>query len=85
LKVAAAGGTLWWLNSGAVGMRFCAGPKSGARFSAARCPAEAFYAFANITGTGIGSKELADYLLYDAGVSCLNGGAFGSSVKATSA
>lgn len=45
-----------------------------------RCavPGGAFYAFANISGTGIPSRELADWLLEDAGVSCLNGGAFGS-------
>jgi aspartate/methionine/tyrosine aminotransferase len=44
-----------------------------------RCavPGGAFYAFANVTGTGIHSKELADYLLYEAGVSCLQGGCFG--------
>ena len=38
-----------------------------------RCPIPggAFYAFPNITGTGMDSKELADYLLYEAGVSCL--------------
>jgi len=44
-----------------------------------RCavPGGAFYAFANITGTGIDSKELADFLLNEAGVSCLNGGCFG--------
>jgi aspartate aminotransferase len=44
-----------------------------------RCPMPggAFYAFPNVTGTGMGSKELADFLLYEAGVSCLNGGAFG--------
>jgi aspartate aminotransferase len=40
-------------------------------------PGGAFYAFANVKETGIGSKELADILLYEAGVSCLNGGAFG--------
>jgi len=40
-------------------------------------PGGAFYAFANIKGTGMESKELADYLLYEAGVSCLDGGAFG--------
>ncbi|HEY2019164.1 MAG TPA: pyridoxal phosphate-dependent aminotransferase, partial [Bryobacteraceae bacterium] len=40
-----------------------------------RCavPGGAFYAFANVTGTGIDSKELADLLLTDYGVSCLNG------------
>jgi aspartate/methionine/tyrosine aminotransferase len=44
-----------------------------------RCaiPGGAFYAFANVKDTGMGSKELADYLLYEAGVSCLNGGCFG--------
>jgi aspartate aminotransferase len=44
-----------------------------------RCPvsAGAFYAFCNVEGTGIGSKELADYLLNEAGVACLNGAAFG--------
>jgi aspartate/methionine/tyrosine aminotransferase len=45
-----------------------------------RCavPGGAFYAFANVTGTGLPSKEVADMLLYDAGVSCLNGGCFGA-------
>jgi aspartate/methionine/tyrosine aminotransferase len=44
-----------------------------------RCPVPggAFYAFANVQGTGMGSKELADLLLYEGGVSCLNGGCFG--------
>ena len=44
-----------------------------------RCalPAGAFYAFPNVTGTGMASRELADMLLNDAGVACLNGGAFG--------
>jgi aspartate/methionine/tyrosine aminotransferase len=44
-----------------------------------RCalPGGAFYAFANVTATGMNSKELADYLLYEGGVSCLNGGCFG--------
>lgn len=37
----------------------------------------AFYAFPNITGTGRTSKALADELLYEAGVACLNGGSFG--------
>ncbi len=45
-----------------------------------RCPvpAGAFYVFPNITGTGMGSKALADLLLYEAGVACLDGGCFGS-------
>jgi aspartate/methionine/tyrosine aminotransferase len=44
-----------------------------------RCavPGGAFYAFANVEDTGMDSKELADYLLYDAGVSCLDGRCFG--------
>jgi len=44
-----------------------------------RCavPGGAFYAFANVEGTGMSSKECADYLLYEAGVACLNGGSFG--------
>ena len=55
---------------------FCAGLN---RVPGFRCalPGGAFYAFANITGTGMKSKELADYLLYDAGISCLSGTAFG--------
>jgi aspartate aminotransferase len=44
-----------------------------------RCavPAGAFYAFPNITGTGMSSKELAHFLLNEAGVACLWGTAFG--------
>jgi len=44
-----------------------------------RChkPSGAFYVFPNIEGTGRKSKELADSLLYDAGVACLSGTAFG--------
>jgi aspartate aminotransferase len=44
-----------------------------------RCvvPAGAFYAFPNVTGTGMPSKDLAAYLLDQAGVACLDGGAFG--------
>ena len=44
-----------------------------------RCqiPQGAFYAFPNIEGTGKPSKQLADELLYEAGVACLNGGSFG--------
>jgi aspartate/methionine/tyrosine aminotransferase len=40
-------------------------------------PGGAFYAFANVSGTGIHAKELADFLLSEAGVACLDGGAFG--------
>jgi aspartate/methionine/tyrosine aminotransferase len=44
-----------------------------------RCalPEGAFYAFPNITGTGVPSKELADRLLTEAGVACLSGTSFG--------
>jgi aspartate/methionine/tyrosine aminotransferase len=44
-----------------------------------RCalPGGAFYAFANVTATGMGSKELADFLLDEAGVAGLDGGCFG--------
>jgi aspartate aminotransferase len=38
----------------------------------------AFYAWPNITGTGMSSKEMARYLLHEAGVSCLPGTAFGT-------
>jgi aspartate aminotransferase len=41
-------------------------------------PDGAFYAFPNVTGTGYKSKELADKLLYEAGVACLAGTSFGS-------
>ncbi|HTS60933.1 MAG TPA: pyridoxal phosphate-dependent aminotransferase [Candidatus Acidoferrales bacterium] len=44
-----------------------------------RCalPGGAFYAFANVTATGMRSKELADFLLYETGVAGLDGGCFG--------
>lgn len=44
-----------------------------------RCslPAGAFYAFPNVSGTGMSSKELADFLLNEAGVACLDGSCFG--------
>jgi len=41
-------------------------------------PAGAFYAFPNITGTGLTSAELAGRLMADAGVAALSGTAFGS-------
>jgi aspartate/methionine/tyrosine aminotransferase len=40
-------------------------------------PAGAFYAFPNITGTGMSSTELAARLLTEAGVAALSGTAFG--------
>jgi aspartate/methionine/tyrosine aminotransferase len=55
---------------------FCAGLNEIPGFRCA-LPGGAFYAFANTTGTGIPSKELADLLLYEGGVSCLNGAGFG--------
>ena len=44
-----------------------------------RCPVPdgAFYVFPNVEGTGMGSKQVADLLLQEAGVACLNGGGFG--------
>jgi len=49
------------------------------RIPGVRCarPGGAFYAFANISGTGMDSKTAADYLLNEAGVACLSGAAFG--------
>jgi aspartate aminotransferase len=44
-------------------------------------PQGAFYAFANITGTGIDERELADRLLEEAGVAVLPGTAFGPAGK----
>lgn len=45
-----------------------------------RCsmPQGAFYAFANIEGTGMSSREAADYFLYEAGVAVLSGTSFGA-------
>jgi aspartate aminotransferase len=40
-------------------------------------PGGAFYAYANVKATGIDSRILADRLLQEVGVACLNGGAFG--------
>lgn len=40
-------------------------------------PEGAFYAFPNVKKTGMSSKDLADLLLNEAGVACLNGAAFG--------
>ncbi len=41
-------------------------------------PQGAFYAFPNIIKTGMSSNELADHLLYNAGVACLPGTIFGN-------
>ena len=44
-----------------------------------RCsvPPAAFYVFPNVTGTGMSSGDLADIILNEAGVACLNGTSFG--------
>jgi aspartate/methionine/tyrosine aminotransferase len=57
---------------------FCAGLNRIPGFSCTP-PGGAFYAFANVQGTGIPSKQLADLLLEEAGVAGLNGGSFGDS------
>ncbi|MDP9326122.1 MAG: pyridoxal phosphate-dependent aminotransferase [Candidatus Dormibacteraeota bacterium] len=44
-------------------------------------PGGAFYVFPNITGTGLGERELADGLLGEAGVATLAGTAFGAMGK----
>jgi aspartate/methionine/tyrosine aminotransferase len=56
---------------------FCDGLNSLPGFRCAR-PRGAFYAFPNIRGTGLGSKELADRLLHEAGVAGLSGSSFGA-------
>lgn len=45
-----------------------------------RChkPHGAFYVFPNIEATGMTSQQAADFLLYEAGVACLSGTAFGA-------
>ena len=55
---------------------FCAGLNDIPGWKCA-LPCGAFYAFANIKGTGRNSKGLADALLNDAGVACLSGASFG--------
>ncbi len=56
---------------------FCEGLNSIKGF---RCeqPGGAFYAWADIRGTGVSSRDMADLLLNKAGVACLNGASFGS-------
>ena len=41
-------------------------------------PAGAFYAFPNITGTGLSARQLQDRLLAEKGVALLAGTAFGA-------
>jgi aspartate/methionine/tyrosine aminotransferase len=55
---------------------FCQGLNQVPGFRCA-LPEGAFYAFPNVTGTGMDSKQLADLLLLEAGVACLDGGCFG--------
>ncbi|HVX67397.1 MAG TPA: pyridoxal phosphate-dependent aminotransferase [Bryobacteraceae bacterium] len=55
---------------------FCAGLNQVPGFRCA-LPGGAFYAFPNVRGTGMNSKELATRLLHEAGVACLSGTAFG--------
>jgi aspartate aminotransferase len=57
--------------------RFCSALNDVPGFRCA-LPAGAFYAFANVRDTKVPSKELADFLLQEAGVSCLDGGSFGT-------
>jgi aspartate/methionine/tyrosine aminotransferase len=40
-------------------------------------PGGAFYAFPNVKDVGVPSERVADFLLYEAGVACLSGTAFG--------
>lgn len=49
-----------------------------------RCvpPAGAFYAFPDVTGTGLSGPEMAERLLLDAGVCVLSGAAFGNAADA---
>lgn len=46
-----------------------------------RVPGGAFYAFSNIRGTGIGSKELANRFLLEASVALIPGDSFGANGK----
>ena len=55
---------------------FCAALNEIPSFHCA-IPRGAFYAFANVKETGKSSKELADFLLREAGVACLDGASFG--------
>jgi aspartate/methionine/tyrosine aminotransferase len=55
---------------------FCAGLNTIPGFRCA-IPGGAFYAFADISGTGKNSRELADLLLNEAGVAALDGAGFG--------
>jgi aspartate aminotransferase len=56
---------------------FCAGLNEVPGFRC-RLPGGAFYAFPNVQGAGLDSRELASRLLREAGVACLSGTAFGA-------
>jgi aspartate aminotransferase len=56
---------------------FCAGLNDIPGWKCA-VPGGAFYAFANVKAAGRSSKDVADSLLADAGVACLNGAGFGA-------
>jgi aspartate/methionine/tyrosine aminotransferase len=43
-----------------------------------RTPGGAFYAFPNVTGTGLTSQQVQDRLLEDAGVATISGTSFGA-------
>ena len=43
-----------------------------------RTPGGAFYAFPNITGTGLTSQQMQDKLLEEAGVATISGTSFGA-------
>ena len=55
---------------------FCAGLNDIPKWRCAM-PGGAFYAFANVKALGRSSKDIADALLNEAGVACLNGAGFG--------
>ncbi len=56
---------------------FCPALNAIAGFRCAM-PCGAFYAFVNVEATGLKSREVENILLQEAGVACLDGGAFGA-------
>ena len=56
---------------------FCAGLNTIKGFDCP-IPGGAFYAWPDISATGYSSKDMADLLLNEAGVACLNGASFGA-------
>ena len=66
----------WWRSSAAAATS-SSRAECDPRLSA-KTPHGAFYAFPNITGTGMTSREMADLLLNEAGVAALSGTAFGA-------